>query len=421
MADYVFLDPGADVTRRDVYRRGRELGMRVVLVSRRVSWETDQIDDWIEADPTDPAQVLSRTAGLRVAGVVNCSESCLEAAALLAREHGVPGVSPEVAALCRDKIAMGNRLRAAEVPMARRYVLGDAREAGAAVHQVGVPGVLKPSTGVASLYTVRFDSEADLRARLDRFGEMITARVPAPLRGMRGRWVVEEYLDGPAFSVESVVSGSTPAHVAVCAKGDTEGPFFREVGHSTPPGLAPDVLAELFDLTGRAIGALGIEDCVTHTEFKVTAAGPRMLEIAARMGGGSIRQVVLAATGTDLLEATLRFAMGQRPEATPSQRGAAASRSWYPDRAGRLRRMDAEALARLPGIVAVNRWMAEGELYELPPDGYREVCGVVATGTSAGAAVRLAESALEIARDHELVVLDPVGSPARTGGNGRLR
>jgi hypothetical protein len=115
------------------------------------------------------------------------------------------------------------------------------------------------------------------------------------------------------------------------------------------------------------------------------------------MGGGSIRQVVGHATGVDLLDVTLRLAMGERVVATPTRRGAAASRSLYPIAAGRVEHVDVDRLAREPGVAAVNLWMDKGSRYRLPPDGYGEVLGVVTVAGDVREAVRLADGAVAVA------------------------
>ena len=410
--DFLFLDPGADVTRRDIYDLGRGLGMRVVLVSRALTWERDLVDDWIEADPTNPDDIAAKVAARgRPAGVVNCSESCLETAARLACTYGLPGPRVVTVDRCRDKIIMGERLASAGVPQARRQVVTSPDEAEAAALAVGVPLVLKPSTGVASLFTVRCETAAELHTRLREFTAQISMRTPAPLRQMRGRWLVEQYLDGPAFSVESLVTGDAVEHIAVCEKGPVTGPFFREIGHSTPPRLAPGPVSELTEMAARAIRALGIDWGVTHAEFKFTSAGdPHMLEIATRMGGGSIRQVVRLATGVDLVELTLRLALGQRPAVRTGTRAdgiAAASRSLYPPGPGRVVRIEVAGLSRLPGVQAVNQWLRPGDSYRIPPDGYSEVCGVVTAGPTPDTAIRLADAAIDAAARGGLVTLAP--------------
>jgi biotin carboxylase len=281
--------------------------------------------------------------------------------------------------------------------MARRRVVRTLDEAVKAAREIALPGVLKPSTGVSSLYTVRFDSIEELADRFTEFSGLLSQRLPAALRYMSGRWLVEEYVAGPGYSVESVVAVGTVRHVAVCEKGPMAEPFFREVGHSAPARLTPAARDELADLTERAIHAMGIDGCVTHTEFKGSADGPRLLEVGGRVGGGSIRQVVAHSTGVDLVDLVLRLAMGDTPDVAPACLGAAASRSLFPPLPGTVARLELDQLASRPGVVAVNYWLGEGDVYRTPPDGYGEVLGVVATAATADGAIELADAAISSA------------------------
>jgi biotin carboxylase len=408
---FLFLDPGADAGRRDVYRLARSLGMGVTLIAPRDPEDAAGVDARIAANPTDPVEVLAATAGVAdVEGVVNCSESCLRTQAALVERHGVPGIDSETAAVCRDKRLMMRRFERHGVPIGRRRVVSSVDDVPAAAREIGCPGVLKPSTGVASLFTVRFDSEDELDRWFARFDSAASGHHSAAIREMDGRWLVEEYLDGPGFSVESVTLGGETTHVAVCQKGEMSRPFFLETGHTCPAPVSADLRAEMEDVAGRAIAALGIVDGVTHAEMKLTARGIRVLEVGARMGGGSIRQVVRLATGVDLLETTLELARGRRPSGlghAESAHGGAASRSWFPERPCVVVDISrADELLELPGIVAVNRWTRDGDVYRLPPDGYREVLGVVAVGDSPEQATARAEAAVAEAARGEVVAVD---------------
>ena len=405
---FLFLDPGADAGRRDVYRLAQSLGMGVTLIAPRDPHDATGVGERIVANPTDPVEVLAATAHLEdIEGIVNCSESCLRTQAALVERYGVPGINPETAAVCRDKQLMMRRFEQHGVPIGRRRVVSKVADIPEAVRDVGCPGVLKPSTGVASLFTVRFDSEDELDRWFAQFDAAASGHHSAAIREMEGRWLVEEYLDGPGFSVESLTLGGETTHVAVCKKGEMSQPFFLETGHTCPAPIAPDLREKMEDVAERAIQALGITDGITHAEMKLTARGIRVLEVGARMGGGSIRQVVKLATGVDLLELTLELARGRQPAIAPLTDRGAASRSWFPERPCVVRDISrADELLDLPGIVAVNRWTQDGDVYRLPPDGYREVLGVVAVGDTPEQATERAEDAVTEAARGEVVAVD---------------
>jgi biotin carboxylase len=405
---YLFLDPAADAARRDVYRLARSLGMGITLVAARPPEDPAEVDAFVEANPTEPAEVLAAVADVDgVEGVVNCSESCLRTQAALVERYGVPGIDSETASVCRDKQLMARRFEEHGVPIARRAIVTKSQDVPGAVRDVGCPGVLKPTTGVASLFTVRFDSEAELQARFDQFAAAAADHHSRAIKEMNGRWLVEEYLDGPAFSVESLTLDGETTHIAVCQKGAMTEPFFVETGHACPPPVADELVEDMKDVAARAVRALGIANGISHSEMKLTSRGIRVLEVGARMGGGSIRQVVKLGSGVDLLEATLELARGRKPEIAPAPGQAAASRSLFPTRPCLVRDSSrVDELTELPGIVAVNRWMRDGDVYLLPPDGYREILGVVAVGDTPNEAIANAEAALAEAERGDVLELD---------------
>ena len=86
------------------------------------------------------------------------------------------------------------------------------------------------------------------------------------------------------LSVESVISRGISDHVAVCGRFALAAPF-RETGNFIPAAVGPETERELFELTDRAITALGIESAVIHTEIKLSPDGPKLIEVDGRLGG----------------------------------------------------------------------------------------------------------------------------------------
>jgi hypothetical protein len=105
-------------------------------------------------------------------------------------------------------------------------------------------------------------------------------------------------------------------------------------------GDGPEVTVQAFSLAGefhalsgpaavavlaeRAASVLGIREGPTSTRIRITARGPQVIELAARLGGPAEVELVRVATGVDLNVLALKGALGdsigldellQRPQA----------------------------------------------------------------------------------------------------------
>jgi PncC family amidohydrolase len=174
--------------------------------------------------------------------------------------------------------------------------------------------------------------------------------------------LVEEFVDGPEFSIDSLVRQGHVTPLFVASKLSGLDPYFEELGHVvSSDGL--QLLPEIEPLLQAVHEAIGFVDGATHTEVRVTDRGYRLMEINARLGGDLIPHLGLLATGIDLLGATVDVALGRKPDLRPSATGTAAIRFIYPPRDMELKelRVPPEVLAAHGAVSAQTaRAMAEG-------------------------------------------------------------
>src|SRR5260370_884338 len=142
---------------------------------------------------------------------------------------------------------------------------------------------------------------------------------PGRATSLPGSWrydvgvVVEEYLTGPEISVDSAVHGGRVLPMFVARKQVGYPPYFEEVGHvvhARDPLLTDRLLLQVMRDTHAA---LGFTDGMTHAEYKLTAAGPKVVEVNARLGGDLIPYLGMKASGIDPGLAAGAVACGQDP------------------------------------------------------------------------------------------------------------
>lgn len=297
-------------------------------------------------------------------GLLTYDEWLVEPTAAAAAELGLPGPPPSAAAACRDKGATRRLLAAAGVPQPRSVPVGSLPEALAAGEAAGYPVVVKSRSMAGSIGVVRANTPAEMA------GAYAAAAAPASSRPGTQPVLVEEYLDGPEISIDCAVAGGEPRIMAVARKHTGLEPYFEETGHtvdSADPLLHDTVLQEMLR---RIHQALSFTCGITHSEFRLTAAGPRLVEVNARLGGDFIPYLCRLATGIDQARAAADLAAGREPDLAPASRRAAGIRFLYPPADCTVR---SAAVSSQPLPAAVYRVLvtaSPGQELLLPPRGY---------------------------------------------------
>ncbi|WP_406346491.1 ATP-grasp domain-containing protein [Streptomyces sp. NBC_00648] len=244
-------------------------------------------------------------------GVITSCDYYLPTAARIAGRLGLPGPSSAAVENACRKDATRRVLAEAGVPGPRYSVCADWAEAAGAAREIGYPLVLKPVDLCAGMFVRRVDDESDL-ARAYR----ALADFPVNARGQRREPVVllEELLRGPEVSVETVSFAGTAQVVGVTDKSVGGAPAFIETGHMFPAALAAADAEAAVETAVQALKALGLDGVVAHTEIKLTADGPRVVEVNPRPAGNRITELVRHVTGVDLAAACVDVALGREPD-----------------------------------------------------------------------------------------------------------
>ena len=301
-----------------------------LFLAAEPSWERQYITGWTVltdlANTVDADEMIeaARRIGEPLDGVLAWDEARVLQTAKVAQALGLPGGDPDAAMRTRDKHQTRSALDAAGVPQPRSVLVEGVDDALAVAADIGYPVVLKPRAMAASLGVVRVGTPEELRAR---FAFARDTTVP-------GAWrydavLVEEYLTGPEISVDSAVHRGRAYPMFVARKEVGYAPYFEEVGHvvdGADPLLADAGLMRIVQDTHTA---LGFADGMTHTELKLTPAGPKVIEVNGRLGGDLIPYLGLRATGIDPGLAAAAVACGRPPQVRADRSQVGAVRFFY--------------------------------------------------------------------------------------------
>jgi biotin carboxylase len=296
---------GAGRHQRRAILRAKELGLRVVAVDRNPDALGLQAADVGEAvDFTDVAAVTEVGRRNSVDGVLTVSaDRAVPVVAAVAEALRLPGIGTETAHLMTHKIAMRRTLADAGVPQPRFAGARDMQSARAALDAVGVPAVLKPadSGGQRGIFYVESKDELD--------GHVHAALAESPT----DEAIVESFHDGLELNGIVIARGGEAFPLTLSDRLRPPGIGFG-VGwiHVYPASIYADVLAEAERIAVHAVHALGLRDGIAFPQLIVSDDGSvRVVEVAARIPGGQMADLVRHAVGVDLVEVALRQALGE--------------------------------------------------------------------------------------------------------------
>lgn len=327
-----------------IFDAAERAGIDLVLVPRPDETLPESLPaavaEVLPLDPTEPEEAIEtlreRHRDRPLDGVTTLYDPAVPFAAAAAEELGLPGIGTETARAAQDKRLMRERFAKAGLNVPRFAVLeGDETAA-----DLRFPVVVKPAHGYSSLGVVRVD---DPRGLPEAVAEV--------RRAGRGKvddhesLVVEEYLDGPEYAVESLAHRGEVEILTVGYKGNPTGPYFEETVYRAPAPLPAPVLDAVAREVRAAHAALGLTDGPAHTELRLRGGTePYLLELGARVGGSGVSHYIAWNTvGADLAADALRIAAGLEPEPPERRRrppGAAANYIVPCGGSGRIRAVD---------------------------------------------------------------------------------
>jgi biotin carboxylase len=209
------------------------------------------------------------------------------------REHmRVPGMNISTAAFYRDKLAMriGARESGFLVPPFCRVLNYD--QLRTYMDKVQAPWLLKPRSEASAVGIRKIEDPEQLWRALDELGDR------------QSYSILEQFVPGEIFHVDSIVSEQEVVFSVVHQYGRPPMQLMQSGGVFTTRTVdrASEDWKELTDLNAALAPSLGMVRGVTHAEYIRAHADGRyyFLEIAARVGGAFIADLVEVSTGVNL-------------------------------------------------------------------------------------------------------------------------
>ena len=297
-------------------------GCHVVLVTKekmlREDWPRESLDDLIavpnDAGPPlfiDLLAFLSRNR--KIDRVIALEEFDVVTAALMREHLCLPGLSSSGAKVFRDKLSMAVYSQRAGINVPDFVPLVNADEVDAFMQRVPGPWVIKPRSDVSAIGISKVSETEQVHRAMSEMNEREN------LRERASYYVLARFIPGEVFHVDSIVNDGKVLFAGTNQYGRPPMQVAHQGGAYISRTLECGSADEktLLAINKKLVRALGLERGATHAEFIKSDADGKFyfLEIAARVGGAYISDVLEAASGINLWRewARLEIADGKAP------------------------------------------------------------------------------------------------------------
>lgn len=371
----------------DLLEDARQLGLKVVNLNARSHFKDTflpLIEHALITDYRDIAAVTPIVRAMHAAmpfdQVVSLSEAGLVPAAELADALGMATNPLRTVRMLKNKLMMRERLREVGLSPVHARSGKTIDDVVAFIAECDGPVILKPIDGASSFSVLRVEHSAQASAA-------VAAMQAAGVHD----FLMEEYLSGPEISVEAFSFDGRHVVIAVTDKWILDNHV--EIGHAVPSGIDTTLRAEVEHLVVRFLDAVGLRNGPSHTEIKLTPAGPRVIESHNRVGGDRINDLVRIAYGVNMKSLALAWQCGaaEALQAPPPLRAGAAIRFFTPPPGTVMAIEHADTVRGLPGFEDLRLSVRVGDTVRPVRSSDERAGQVIASGSDAREAIERCE------------------------------
>ena len=308
---------------QEFLRSAKDAGCRVFLLTveklRHAAWPSEAIDEMFYMPEDLPTADIIRAVSFMarthpIDRIVALDEFDMENVAALREHLRIPGMGLTTMRYFRDKLAMRGRAQESGILVPDFVHVLNYDDVKSFMDRVKPPWLLKPRSQASGIGMKKINEPAELWPLLDQLGDQ------------QSFFLLEQFVPGDVFHVDSIVS----ERKVVFAEAHMYGKPPLDVSHQggifttrTLSRISSESKA-LQKMNRALIEALGLVRGVTHAEFLRAHDGGQIyfIEIAARVGGAYISDVIEAATGVNLWRewAHIEVGGGKTPYELPNVR-----------------------------------------------------------------------------------------------------
>lgn len=323
----------AGILQVPVIQKAKTMGVFVIAVdanSQAVGFK--YADKTYVADITDEETILKIAIDEKIDGVIHpCSEVSMHVMGRINDELGLSGITKEMAYDATNKFRMRCAFNNNNAPSPISFCTDNVDIAWKIfIEKFEAEAILKPSrnSGSRGISKITRNIDYELFDKLYNYSFS---------QSRDNQVLIEQFVEGPEFSVEIIVWNNEIHILAVTDKKTTGAPYFVELGHSQPSLFPENIIRQIHEAATRGVESLKLNNCACHAEIKYENNTAYIMEIGARLGGDFIStELTHLSTGIDMVAAAINVALGIAPNLHPTHCGCGVCIRYFCPKPGKL-------------------------------------------------------------------------------------
>lgn len=376
----------------DVIEKAKSMGYYVLAVDGNPKAPGFNVaDKAICADIVNEETMLKIARDEHVDGVIHpCSEVSMAVMGRINDELGLSGISREQAICATNKHLMRKAFEKGNAPSPKSILAQDAEDAWSRLQsEFDTDAILKPSRNSGSRGIAKVSRNMDK-------GDFIRAYDEALSESRDHSVLIEQFIEGPEFSIEMIVWQGEIHVLTVTDKKTTGAPHFVELGHNQPSCFSATDVETLKAAAVAGVRALGVNNCACHAEAKLMNGKAYLMEVGARLGGDFIStELTHLSTGIDMVAAAIDVALGVEPDLSAKEEPKGVCIRYFCPKPGKLVSILNTEVLNNPHVYLWEIYPKEGDVIPAVTSSLCRSGHVIVTEKTPQKAIELAERLIE--------------------------
>lgn len=376
----------------DVIEKAKSMGYYVLAVDGNPKAPGFNVaDKAICADIVNEETMLKIARDEHVDGVIHpCSEVSMAVMGRINDELGLSGISREQAICATNKHLMRKAFEKGNAPSPKSILAQDAEDAWSRLqNEFDTDAILKPSRNSGSRGIAKVSRNMDK-------GDFIRAYDEALSESRDHSVLIEQFIEGPEFSIEMIVWQGEIHVLTVTDKKTTGAPHFVELGHNQPSCFSDTDVETLKAAAVAGVRALGVNNCACHAEAKLMNGKSYLMEVGARLGGDFIStELTHLSTGIDMVAAAIDVALGVEPDLSAKDEPKGVCIRYFCPKPGKLVSISNTEVLNNPHVYLWEIYPKEGDVIPAVTSSLCRSGHVIVTEKTPQKAIELAERLIE--------------------------